>query len=123
MSMQASAAQLRGMTVIDNGKIPIGTIEEVYLDGEDGTAKWGLVGTGPLGKSKRFVPLKSANLTYEGPNLRVAMPIDKKAVKTAPSIEAGDELAPEQERRLLGHYGLGPFPDSGGAHRAPHDAE
>lgn len=116
MAIEASAAQLRGMLVIDTGKRPIGTIEEVYLDGVDGPARWGLVGTGPLGKQKRFIPLGSADLTEEG----VALTIEQTIVKRAPHIDAGDELTPEQERRLLRHYGLGPVPDSGGGRRAPH---
>ncbi len=117
MAMEASAAQLRGMTVIDTSEIPIGTIEEVYLDGEDGPARWAVVGTGAMGSTKRFIPLASADITSEGVTLSMA----KSLVTQAPQIDSGDELAPEQEHRLLRHYGLGPVPDSGGARRAPRD--
>jgi hypothetical protein len=98
------ADQFVGATVYDTSGDKIGTIRQLYLHGVSRQPRWVTVGTGLFGLKKSLVPLAGAN--YNGRDaVRVA--VSKDAVKHAPRIATGDQIASEEEARLMRHYGLG----------------
>jgi len=93
------AEQLLGARVAcSDGKV-IGTIEQVFRDDVDGTPAWARVRSG---KSSRFVPLGTSQVTGEG--LRV--PIDSPTVMSSPDIDAGLHISAAQAEELSRFYGL-----------------
>lgn len=98
------ADQFVGATVYDTSGEKIGTIRQLYLHGVSRQPRWVTVGTGLFGLKKSLVPLAGAN--YNGRDaVRVA--VSKDAVKHAPRIATGDQIATTEEARLMRHYGLG----------------
>ena len=91
----------RGMKVVDADGDRIGTIEDVFLDRQTGEPEFATVKTGLFGLKSNFVPIRDAEI---GDN-EVRVQYQKEQVKHAPQIEVGDELSPEEERRLWEHYG------------------
>jgi uncharacterized protein (TIGR02271 family) len=92
----------QGRTMIDRDGDKIGTITDIYLDGETDRPEWALVNTGLFGTRQTFVPLAQA--TEEGDQLRV--PYEKAQVKDAPNVEADGQLSEDEEAALYRHYGL-----------------
>lgn len=98
------ADQFVGATVYDTSGDKVGTIRQLYLHAVSRQPRWVAVGTGLFGLKKSLVPLAGAN--YNGRDaVRVA--VSKDAVKHAPRIATGDQIAGEEEARLIRHYGLG----------------
>jgi uncharacterized protein (TIGR02271 family) len=95
-------AAWRGRTAVDNDGDKIGEIKEIYLDRQSGQPQWALVSTGLL-KGQSFVPLQGA--TDEGAD-SVRFPYEKSLIKDAPSIDADQELSPEEEQTLYRHYNV-----------------
>jgi uncharacterized protein (TIGR02271 family) len=96
------AYDVRGRTLIDAAGEKIGRIEEVYRDHEGGQAEWAVVNTGLFGTRQSFVPL--ADASPSGEELQVQ--VSKDLVKSAPNVEADQELSEQQERLLFEHYGV-----------------
>ena len=92
----------RGMKVVDADGEKIGTVENVFLDRHTGEPAWATVKTGLFGLKSSFVPIRDAEPIGEN-ELRV--PVQKEQVKNAPKVEAHDDLAPDEERRLYEYYG------------------
>src|SRR5215208_5497728 len=95
-------SEQRGNDVVDRDGDRIGTLEEIYLDQQTGQPAWALVKTGLFGSRSTFVPLENAQPGDDG--LRVAF--EKDRVKDAPSIEADQQLSPQEEADLYRHYGF-----------------
>jgi uncharacterized protein (TIGR02271 family) len=95
-------SEQRGQDVVDRDGDKIGTLEEIYLDQQTGQPAWALVKTGMFGSRSTFVPLADAQPGDDG--LRVAF--EKDVVKDAPSIEADQQLSPQEEAELYRHYGF-----------------
>jgi sporulation protein YlmC with PRC-barrel domain len=97
--MRTQAEQLLGARVTcSDGKV-IGTIEQIFRDDVDGTPAWARVRSG---KSSRFVPLGTSQVTGEG--LRV--PFDSPMFMNSPDIEAGQHMSAAQCAELSRFYGL-----------------
>jgi len=93
------AEELLGARVAcSDGKV-IGTIEQVFRDDVDGTPAWARVRSG---KSSRFVPLGTSQVSGEG--LRV--PVDSPTVMNSPDIDAGLHISAAQAEELSRFYGL-----------------
>ena len=92
----------QGRTMVDRDGDKMGTITDIYLDGETDRPEWALVNTGLFGTRQTFVPLAQA--TEEGDQLRV--PYEKAQVKDAPNVEADGQLSEDEEAALYRHYGL-----------------
>jgi sporulation protein YlmC with PRC-barrel domain len=80
-----------------DGKI-VGTVEQVFGDGMDGTPVWARVRSGKTG---RFVPLANGQVT--GGRLRV--PFDSQKVLGGPNIDAGQHMSAAQAEELGRYYG------------------
>ncbi len=97
--MTTQAEQLLGARVTGaDGKV-IGTVEQVFRDDADGTPEWARIRSGKTG---RFVPVGTSELTAEG--LRV--PFDSRKVLSGPNIDAGQHMSEAQAEEIRKYYGL-----------------
>ncbi len=97
MTMQAEellGAQVTGA----DGKV-VGTVEQVFRDDVDGTPAWARVRSGKTG---RFVPLGSSQVTKDG----LSVPFDSQKIMGGPSIDAGQHMSAAQAEELSRYYGL-----------------
>ncbi|MEZ0052579.1 hypothetical protein ABIA30_003601 [Mycobacterium sp. MAA66] len=101
--------QLVGATVYDAAGDKIGRIRQLYLTSLSRRPKWATVRTGPFGVWKLLVPLTGAR--YDGRD-SVRVPVAKSRVKSAPHFDGGAQIAPEEDERLMRHYGF-PLETSG----------
>jgi sporulation protein YlmC with PRC-barrel domain len=97
--MRTQAEQLLGARVTGSDGKVIGTVEQVFRDDVDGTPAWARVRSGKTG---RFVPLGTSQVTTEG--LRV--PFDSPKIMNGPNIEAGQHMSAAQCEELSRYYGL-----------------
>ncbi len=91
-----------GRTMVDRDGTPVGSINAIYLDDRTGQPEWALVNTGLFGTRSSFVPVGQAAET-DG---NVQVPYDKRLIKDAPNVDAGQHLSEAEERQLWRHYGL-----------------
>jgi len=94
--------QFRGENLCDDEGDKIGSVEEIYLDADNGAPEWALVNTGMFGGKSTFVPLRDAS-EVDG-SLRV--PYDKATVKDAPKMEPNGQLSQRDESELYRYYGM-----------------
>lgn len=97
MTMQAEellGAQVTGA----DGKV-VGTVEQVFRDDVDGTPAWARVRSGKTG---RFVPLGSSQVTKDG----LSVPFDSQKIMGSPNIDAGQHMSAAQAEDLSRYYGL-----------------
>jgi len=97
--MTTQAEDLLGARVTGaDGKV-VGTVEQVFRDDVDGTPAWARV---RAGKSGRFVPLGSSQVTAEG----LSVPFDSQKILSGPDIDAGQHMSAQQAEELSRYYGL-----------------
>jgi len=102
MTQVTEAYDWRGRDVVDKDGDKIGSLEEVYLDTDNGRPEWATVNTGLFGMKQSFVPLRDARPAGG----KVVVPYSKDQVKDAPSVDPDGELSSDEEERLYSHYGL-----------------
>jgi PRC-barrel domain protein len=91
-----------GRNMVDHDYNSIGKVVDIYLDNETGRPEWAVVRTGLFGMRSSFVPLAEATEVDD----EVQVPLPRKQVKGAPSIEPDGQLSPAEETELYRHYGL-----------------
>src|SRR5580700_2555391 len=97
--MTTQAEELLGAQVTGaDGKV-IGTVEQVFRDDVDGTPAWARVRSGKTG---RFVPLGSSQVTRDG----LSVPYDAQKIMGGPNIDAGQHMSAAQAEELSRYYGL-----------------
>src|SRR5262245_33112382 len=97
--MTTQAEDLLGARVTGaDGKV-VGTVEQVFRDDVDGTPAWARV---RAGKTGRFVPLGSSQVTPDG----LSVPFDSQKILTGPDIDAGQHMSASQAEELSRYYGL-----------------
>jgi uncharacterized protein (TIGR02271 family) len=97
--MTTQAEELLGAQVIGaDGKV-VGTVEQVFRDDVDGTPAWARVRSGKTG---RFVPLGSSQVTKDG----LSVPFDSQKIMGGPNIDAGQHMSAAQAEDLSRYYGL-----------------
>lgn len=84
----------------------LGEVTQVFLDDLSGQPTWAYVATGVLLTKQVLVPLCGATLALG----RLELPWTRQQVTGAPRMTAQERLTPEQERELMGHYGIAPAP-------------
>ena len=99
---ESAVAEWRGRNAVDSDGDKIGTIDEIYMDGETGKPEWLAVKTGMFGSKVSFIPIAEASEA----NGDVQVPYDRQQVKDAPKAEADGELSQDEEAGLYSHYGL-----------------
>ena len=92
----------RDLVVVDQDSATVGTITAFYLDRSTGLPTWALVQTGWFADAQTFVPLTHAVETNE----EIRIPYAKAFLQQAPSIQAHEELSPDDEVVLSAYYGL-----------------
>ena len=102
MTEITSAYDSRGRVLIDENGEKIGKIEELYGAHQIDTPEWASVHTGLVGTQRSFVPLAGA--TPRGEDVQV--PVSRKQVNDAPSVEPDEELSERKEIELFQHYGV-----------------
>jgi hypothetical protein len=80
----------------------VGRIEGVYVDADDGTPKWLLFRIGRFGHHS-VLPFSHA---VEGAG-KIWAPYERKMVRGAPRVDAGEPLGRERELELCEFYGIG----------------
>ena len=98
----------KSRTLVDSTGEKVGVVEDVYVDQQTKKPEWVLVKADPLGGRKTFVPLSV--LRREGDQLRA--PYSKEQITSAPYVGDGEQVAPEDEKRLFQHYGI-PYTGAG----------
>ena len=97
--MTTQAEELLGAQVTGaDGKV-VGTVEQVFRDDVDGTPAWARVRSGKTG---RFVPLASSQVTRDG----LSVPYDSQKIMGGPNIDAGQHMSAAQAEDLSRYYGL-----------------
>jgi uncharacterized protein (TIGR02271 family) len=97
--MTTQAEELLGARVTGaDGKV-VGTVEQVFRDDMDGTPAWARVRSG---KTVRFVPLGSSQVTADG----LSVPFDSQKVMGGPNIDVGRRMSAAQAEELSRYYGL-----------------
>jgi uncharacterized protein (TIGR02271 family) len=97
--MTTQAEELLGAQVTGaDGKV-VGTVEQVFRDDVDGTPAWARVRSGKTG---RFVPLGSSQVTRDG----LSVPFDSQKIMGGPNIDAGQHMSAAQAEELSRYYGL-----------------
>jgi uncharacterized protein (TIGR02271 family) len=97
--MTTQAEELLGARVTGaDGKV-VGTVEQVFRDDVDGTPAWARVRSGKTG---RFVPLGSSQVTADG----LTVPFDSQKIMGGPNIDAGQHMSAAQAEELSRYYGL-----------------
>jgi uncharacterized protein (TIGR02271 family) len=97
--MTTQAEELLGAQVTGaDGKV-VGTVEQVFRDDVDGTPAWARVRSGKTG---RFVPLGSSQVTRDG----LSVPYDTQKIMGGPNIDAGQHMSAAQAEELSRYYGL-----------------
>jgi uncharacterized protein (TIGR02271 family) len=89
--------------VVDPRGEKIGSVKQVWLDGQTGEPVWASVHTGLFGMKESFVPLQRAELRDD----QVQVPVAKEQVKEAPRIDAdGERMSETDQDALYQHYGV-----------------
>ncbi len=88
---------------VDRDGNKVGTVKQVYVDGNTGQPEFATVATGLFGTSESFVPLQCADFGGEG--LRVGY--DKDTIKDGPRIDSDVALSPNGQGTLHDYYRLG----------------
>jgi uncharacterized protein (TIGR02271 family) len=97
--MTTQAEQLLGAQVTGaDGKV-IGTVEQVFANDADGAPAWARV---HFGKTSRFVPLGSSQVTEDGLNVS----FDAQKIVTSPKIEVDQQMSADQADELGRYYDL-----------------
>jgi pentapeptide MXKDX repeat protein len=97
--MTTQAEDLLGARVTGTDGKVVGTVEQVFRDDVDGTPAWARVRSGKTG---RFVPLGSCQVTAEG----LIVPFDTQKIMGGPNIDAGQHMSAAQAEELSRYYGL-----------------
>ena len=108
MTTMTDAYTWKGRDVYGADGEKIGSIKEIYEDGQTRKPEWALVSSGLFGMRSHFVPLAGATPTGEN----VQVDATKDQVAAAPSIEGDGELSEADERTLFEHYGV-PYTNEG----------
>jgi uncharacterized protein (TIGR02271 family) len=92
-----------GTTAYDPAGDEVGTVEHFFVDDRTGAPTWVAVRSGLFGARHAIVPAVDA--TFADGALR--LPFSREAVRSAPHLDPGRHLDPEDEDRLRRHYAQG----------------
>ncbi|NMO93054.1 PRC-barrel domain-containing protein [Actinomycetospora sp. TBRC 11914] len=98
----------RGAPLYDEDGNVIGSIEEFFVETDDGPPAWAVVINEAEPATRSYVPMRDARRADDGQGLQVS--VDGDTVRDAPRTQADDDLSGEQERQLYEHYGQD-YPD------------
>jgi uncharacterized protein (TIGR02271 family) len=97
--MTTQAELLLGAQVTGTDGKLIGTVEQVFSDDGNGAPAWARVRSG---KTSRFVPLGSSQVTRDG----LSIPFGAQKIMGGPDLDAGQHMSAAQAEELTAYYGL-----------------
>jgi hypothetical protein len=97
-----TALAWRGRTVRDRDGEKVGTLGDLYLEGEHDRPAYAGVKTGLFRLGESIVPLDGA---YENDDGDVCVPYTLEVIKGAPHVDPDVALDEDEESRLHEHYG------------------
>jgi hypothetical protein len=92
-----------GYTVYDNRGDKIGKVDDLFIDEADREEYIG-VKLGFLGRKSTLIPMDIARVNEADKAIEVSESKDQ--VKDAPSFDDDEDITPEYENRIRGHFGL-----------------
>lgn len=92
---------LRGSDVLDQSGQKIGSVQDVFVDGQTREPEWLAVDTGILGRGV-LIPLVCCTWSQKG----VIVPHSKEHVMGSPRYPIGQALDRAQEEELYAYYGV-----------------
>jgi hypothetical protein len=98
--IESGEQDYHGRLVVSRAGERIGKVADLFSERDGAPPTFATVHTGLLGTRTSFVPLTEAELRGD----EIVVPYSKDVVREAPSIEVGEELTFEEERRLFDHY-------------------
>jgi hypothetical protein len=98
----------QGAPLYDEDGNVIGSIEEFFVETDDGPPAWVVVVNEADSATRSYVPMRGARRAEDGQGLQVS--VSGETVRDAPSTQDGGDLSGEQERQLYEHYGQ-TYPD------------
>ena len=104
-----------GAPLFDEDGNVVGTIEEFYVETDDGPPAWVVVVDEADGTSRSYVPMRDAEPTSDGDGLQVS--VSREEIGDAPRAERGEDLSADEERRLYEHYEQ-TYPEEKSGHEA-----
>jgi len=104
-----------GAPLFDEDGNVVGTIEEFYVETDDGPPAWVVVVDEADGTSRSYVPMRDAEPTSDGDGVQVA--VSREEIGDAPRAERGEDLSADEERRLYEHYEQ-TYPEEKSGHEA-----
>lgn len=90
-----------GGALVDESDRRLGTIEEIYFDGQTGRPQWLVVRLGRFAR-RAFVPLTGAKRIPEG----IMTPYRRHVIVAAPKIAPDENIGEQQTHALYSHYDL-----------------
>jgi PRC-barrel domain protein len=90
-------------TVYDQHYEKIGRVDDLFVDENDQPEYIG-VKMGLLGMKSTLIPMEIARVNDRRKLIEVA--VDKDTIKDAPTFDDEEEITPDHESRIYGHYGL-----------------
>ena len=93
-----------GVEVYDRHGEKIGKVDDLFVDENDQPEYLG-VKMGFLGMSSTLIPWELVRADGNGDRIEVS--VDKATAKEGPSFNDDEDITPEYEERVRGHYGLG----------------
>ncbi len=92
----------RGRTVRDRDGQKLGSLGDLYLDGESDRPAYAGIRTGLFGRNESIVPLAGVRETEDQD---LVVPYEKALVDSAPNLDPDAALTPDEEAAIFGHYG------------------
>ena len=92
-----------GFEVYDSDGEKIGKLDDLFLD-EDDNPEYVGIRTGSSGAGSTLVPADVVTVVHTLKRMVVSRP--RSVVESGPSLGHAEQLTPELEERVLGHYGL-----------------
>jgi hypothetical protein len=91
----------RGKTVLDRDGEKVGSLGDVYLDGETDRPAYAGVKTGLFGRNESIIPLEGVRESDDD----LVVPYEKALIDDAPNLDPDASLTHEEEEAVFNHYG------------------
>ena len=107
-----SVEDLVGRPVYDAGDEKVGTVDGVYVNPSDGSARYLAVTSGWFGTKRHIVPLDDLTARGSDPDKEILAPYSKERFSEAPTFEKDQDLTLRDESAVQRHYGLESYGDA-----------
>lgn len=104
--------ELVGRPVYYAGDEKVGTVDGVYLDPDDGSARYLAVTSGWFGTKRHVIPMDDLTARGTDPDKEILAPYSKERFSEAPLFEEDHDLTLRDESAVQQHYGLESYQDA-----------